>query len=152
MAMTLAPTATTYGAALQLCQKEDLDAFGLSWATDAQANVIENFAFDERSPTSCYVYPPPGSAAYVELVYVADPTDCATAGSAISVPDRYGTALRYFVLALAYERDIEGANPERAEYYRQLALAYLAGMKQNGEATSPNVANQEGKIAQTGKP
>jgi hypothetical protein len=151
MAMTIHTVAGVAGPAIQLCQKEDLDAFDLNWPNAPASATIENFAFDERDFSVCYVYPPPAAGASVELVYVKEPTPCSSTSSTIDLPDQYEPALRAFTLAIAYERCIEGANPDRAAYYMQQGTQFLAVANQDAQQTSPNVANQEGKVTQTGR-
>ncbi len=150
MSMTVSATTMLEGPAVQMCQKEDLDAFDLSWPEADVSDVIENFAFDERNPTLCYVYPPPDTQAFVELVYVAEPTDCAGSTSALGVLDQYQTPLRYLTLAVAYEKEIEGANPARADFYRQAALEALMAGTEGERQRSPNANNQDGKATRTG--
>lgn len=141
---------TTEGPAVMMCQKEDLDAFDLNWPLATASGTVENFAFDERNPKLFYVYPPANTLAYVEEVYVKDPTDCASTASGLGVADQYQTALRYLTLAIAYEKEIEGANPARADFYRQAAIEALMAGTEGERQRSPNVNNQDGKIARTG--
>lgn len=152
MPMTIHTTYTGTGPAIQLCQKEDLDAFDIDWPLASSSQMVKNFVFDERVPYACYVYPPPTSSSGIELVAVKEPTDCATISDVIDMDDQYAPALRYFTLAIAYEKSIEGAVPDRANYYYQLGMAFLRGADAEEERTSPNRSNQEGKITQTGKP
>lgn len=140
----------TAGACIQMCQKEDLDAFDITWPTATASDTIENFAFDERNPLKFFVYPPASGNAYVEVVYSADPTDCALSSSTLGVADQYQTPLRYLTLAIAYEKEIEGANPARADFYRQAALEALMAGTEGERQRSPNASNQDGKATRTG--
>ena len=151
MITILNPTSYTPGPAIHLCQREDLDAFDPNWPMAAQSNIVENFTYDEQLPSVCYVYPPPGSACYVELSYIEEPVDCVTTASNIALISRYAQALRYMTLSIAYEKDIEGANPERAKFYLDLAIQALTLGDANDKGTSPNATEQDGKITRTGK-
>lgn len=146
MAMTvLSPTSTVAGPAIGLCQKEDLDAYSISWPQHTAANLVENFTFDERRPKECYVYPPPGSATYVELVYEADVTDCASTSSALSVADQYAHAVLCFVMMMAYSSEIEGGvNLSLAQWWGQQFLAALDLSAAADIKTSPNMGDQGG--------
>jgi hypothetical protein len=138
-------TGYTAGPGISIVEMEILEAYRPDWPQAAASNTIEHYMFDERFPAVCHVFPPADTAAYVELVYVAKPTDCATTASTLSLGDEYANALLYFVLARAYEKDTDNPNSaSRAQHYYSLFYQSL-GLKADSDVkTSPNLARQDG--------
>jgi hypothetical protein len=147
MAMTIVDASSyTSGSGISLTQMEDLYAWNPDWPQTSASNTIEHFMYDERTPGVVFVYPPASTAAYVEILYVADPTDCATTSDTISLQDQYGNALLYYVLARAFARDPQ--QTERASEYEALFERSLQ-IKKPEELTSPNLWNQGGQPPKT---
>lgn len=110
--------------AVRLTNREILDAQTPGWHGLAGAADILHFMFDPRDPKVFYVYPPASSAASLEIIYSALPTDVgepadgalytAVAGN-IDVPDIYGNAIQDYILYRAYTKDSDYAgNAQRA--------------------------------------
>jgi hypothetical protein len=120
---------------VRLVNREILDAQMPGWHALTGGTEILHYMYDPRDPKTFYVYPPSvGSAASLEIVYSAYPTDItepadgavytAISGD-ISVPDIYGNVLQDYILYRAYMKDSEYAgNGERAKaHYAAFANA-----------------------------
>jgi hypothetical protein len=112
-----------------------MDAQTPGWHNLPATVDIQHFMFDPRDPLTFYTYPPATSAAELELMYAAYPTDItepaegttytAVIGS-LSLPDIYADDVLNLILYRAYSKDSEYAgNAERASGYMQMVTASL---------------------------
>ena len=131
---------STPGTAIRITTREVLDAQVPTWHSDANTGgQIRHYCYDPRDQKTFYVYPKaPASAWYVELVYSANPTDCAL-GGVIQIDDIYANAILNLMLHRAYSKDAEYAqNAQLATAYYQAAMQSLGVKTQNEVATNPN--------------
>lgn len=110
-----------------LVPREILDAQQRGWHNQTGVAVIKHYMFDARDTKTFYVYPPATSAASIEVMYSASPTDIVAVSELvsttyedvdgnISLPDIYGNALLDYILYRAYTKDSEYAgNLQRAQ-------------------------------------
>ena len=132
---------STPGKAVRLVTRDVLDAQRPDWHSDANTgNYIQHFMYDPRDPKTFYVYPKaPATALYLELVYSAAPTDCATTASTIGVDDIFANALLDYVLYRAYSKDAEYAANGQLALAHYTAFANAFGIKpQNEQSRNPN--------------
>jgi hypothetical protein len=117
--------ATSTKQAVRLVPRQILDAQTPGWHSLTGSVNILHYMFDPRDPKAFYVYPPATTAAQLEVMYAAFPTDVtepadgalysAVTGN-ISIPDIYGNALLDYILYRAYSKDSEYAgNAQRAQ-------------------------------------
>jgi hypothetical protein len=91
----------------------------------AQSSTIKHFAYDLRLPKTFFVYPPATSATPVDIEYSTTPPEVAAVGNAINLDDIYATALKHYVLAIAYAKD----NSVQAGVARsQMHMAYFESL------------------------
>ena len=111
--------------AMRITNREILDAQTPGWHNLTGVTELLHYMYDPRDPKVFYVYPPATTAASVDLVYSALPTDItepadgvlytAVSGN-VSVPDIYGNTLQDYILYRAYSKDSEYAgNAARAQ-------------------------------------
>ena len=111
--------------AMRITNREILDAQTPGWHILTGVTELLHYMYDPRDPKVFYVYPPATTAASVDLVYSALPTDItepadgvlytAVSGN-VSVPDIYGNTLQDYILYRAYSKDSEYAgNAARAQ-------------------------------------
>jgi len=111
--------------AVRLVPRQILDAQTPGWHNLSGSVNILHYMFDPRDPKTFYVYPPATTAAQLEVMYSAYPTDItepaegalytAVSGN-ITLPDIYGNALLDYILYRAYSKDSEYAgNVQRAQ-------------------------------------
>lgn len=111
--------------AMRITNREILDAQTPGWHNLTGVTELLHYMYDPRDPKVFYVYPPATTAASVDLVYSALPTDItepadgvlytAVSGN-ISVPDIYGNTIQDYILYRAYSKDSEYAgNAARAQ-------------------------------------
>ena len=133
---------TTPGNAIRAVSREILDSQVPGWHASTPSAVTKHFVYTPLDSKTFYVYPPQPSSSqgYVELVYVAAPTD-ATSGSTITIDDIYVTALISYILFRAYSKDAEYANNSTlaATYYQQFQ-GLLQGKVTAEAASNPNQA------------
>ncbi|NVN99300.1 MAG: hypothetical protein HXX17_08250 [Geobacteraceae bacterium] len=126
------------GRSVRLVQREILDATEPSWHLSTGSAEVRHYLYDPRDPKTFYVYPPATTAAKLDIIYSATPTDIAVPADgvslptdsstdntaptvvvgAISVPDIYANALVDYVLYRVYAKDSDFAgNAARASAY-----------------------------------
>ena len=142
---------------VRLVPRAILDLQTPGWhALTGTVNIL-HYMFDPRDPKTFYVYPPATSAAQLEVMYSAHPTDItepadgalytAVAGN-ITLPDIYAACLLDYVLYRAYSKDGEfGGNTQRAQmHYGAFTAALVAEVKAT-IAVQPQVAPGVGQAA-----
>lgn len=132
----------TPGTAIRAVNREILDAQIPDWHTSAKAAAtVKHFAYNPLDPKTYYVYPPTNSGnVYVDLIYVASPTD-ASAGGTITIDDVYAAALLNYVMYRAYSKDAEyAANAGLAKAYYDAFQAQLGGKATAEAVSNPNQA------------
>lgn len=133
---------STPGNAVRLVSREILDAQLVGWHSSTAAAAVKHFVYTPLDPKTFYVYPPNTGTGYVEIVYVAAPTDAAVNGN-ITLDDIYVTALLNYILYRAYSKDAEYANNS------QLAAAYYASFQGllQGKVTAEAASNPNQALA-----
>ena len=132
---------TSPGKAIRLVSRDVLDAQRPDWHADANTgSYIQHFMYDPRDPKTFYVYPKaPATAHYLEVVYSAAPTDCATTASTIGIDDIYANALIDYVLYRAYSKDADYAQNGQLALAHFTAFMNSLGIKtQNEQSRNPN--------------
>ena len=132
---------STPGKAIRLVTRDVLDAQRPDWHSDTNdGGTIQHFMYDPRDPKTFYVYPKaPATAHYIEVVYSAAPTDCATTAATIGVDDIYANALLDYVLYRAYSKDAEyAANGQLAMAHYTAFMNALGVKTQNEQSRNPN--------------
>ena len=144
--------------AVRMVNREVLDAQSPGWHNITGVAEVLHFMYDPRDPKVFYVYPPATTAAALDIVYAAYPTDITEPADGatydgvsgnISLPDIYGNALIDYILYRAYTKDSEYAgNASRATaHYSAFANALGIEMKatvnfQPNPVGNPNKATQ----------
>jgi hypothetical protein len=133
---------TTPGNAVRTVSREILDAQVPNWHSSTASATTKHFVYNVLSPRTYYVYPPQpaSSQGYLELVYVALPTD-AVSGGVITLDDIYVTPIISYILFRAYSKDAEYANNATlaATYYQQFQ-GLVQGKATAEAASNPNQA------------
>jgi hypothetical protein len=133
---------TTPGNAIRAVSREILDSQVPNWHSSTASAVTKHFVYSALDSKTFYVYPPQpaSSQGYLELVYIAAPTD-ATSGSTITIDDIYVTGLINYILYRAYSKDAEYANNTAlANSYYQQFQGLLQGKVTAEAASNPNQA------------
>lgn len=107
----------TPGRVIKRIDRESLDAGNPDWHTAKQSAVIREYAFDPRTPTVFFVSPPAAVGTWVEISYMANPSEIANPGNAygkdggssvtISIDDKYTDDIVNYVMARAHMKDAE---------------------------------------------
>ncbi|GEK46552.1 hypothetical protein HPA02_08350 [Bisbaumannia pacifica] len=125
------------GRAIRETSRRTLATMRPNWQAEEADSEFEFYLHDDLHPAVFWVYPPALAGARVEASYVATPAQHNTASlsaveaSAISVSDRYATALLDFVLYRAFAKDAEAqANQARSQGHYQAFAAAMGGKVQ----------------------
>lgn len=127
------------GNAIRVVSREVLDAQIPDWHTPAKAAAtVKHYMYTPLDPKTFWVYPPSTGSNYVDIIYVASPTDAA-AGGTITIDDVYAATLLNYIMYRAYSKDAEyAANAGLAKAYYDAFQSQL-GQKVAAEAVSnPN--------------
>jgi hypothetical protein len=132
------------GRSVRIIERETLDQFNPYWHQSTKKAEVRHFTYDERTPTSYFVYPPVTAGTKIEAIFSKYPTKVSAIGDALSLSEAYFEATLNYLMFRAYSKDTEfTASP-------QVAASYLAafngamGIKTNKDnAYSPNL-NRKG--------
>lgn len=124
--------------AIRLTNGEILDAQTPGWHGLPGVTEILHYTYDPRDPKVFYVYPPATTAAALDLVYSAYPSDIqepadgslftAVTGN-INLPDIYGNVLQDYILYRAYNKDSEYAGNAARSQAHYAAFANNLGIE-----------------------
>jgi hypothetical protein len=131
---------TTPGNAVRAVSREILDNQLPNWHAATASATTKHFVYTSLNPRTYYVYPPQpaSSQGYLELVYVALPTD-AVAGGVITLDDIYVTPIISYILFRAYSKDAEyAANATLAATYYQQFQGLMQGKISAEAESNPN--------------
>lgn len=142
--------ATSAKKSVRMVNREILDAQMPNWHNITQSVDVLHYMYDPRDPKVFYVYPPATTAAQLDIVYSAYPTDIAEPADGslytavtgnISLPDIYGNVLGDYILYRAYTKDSEYAgNAQRATAHYQAFQNALTVEANATAVASPKVA------------
>jgi hypothetical protein len=129
------------GNAIRITSREILDAQIPNWHSQANAAAtVKHYTYNPNDPKTFYVFPASPGGNIIEVVYSANPADCALNGT-INLDDIYKSALINYIAFRAYSKDTEYAeNMQLAtDYYNKFAS--VIGIKTAVDtATNPNAA------------
>ena len=120
----------TPGKSVRVSARETLDAFDPNWHSATASASTQAYLFNDRDNTAFYVYPPSTGTNYLEINYAKSPADIGLSDP-ISIPDIYENAILDYILARAFGKDTEAANPAMAQMYYQM---FAAGLTEIGRA------------------
>jgi hypothetical protein len=130
---------TTPGRAIRAVSREILDAQTPYWHSATASSEVKQFSYTPLDLKRFYVTPPQPATntGYVEMVYLAYPTD-ATLSSTVTLDDIYVNALLSYILYRAYSKDSEyAANTALAGSYYQQFTSVIQGKVAAEAASSP---------------
>ena len=109
------------------------------WTSTLPSPIVKHYIYTPSDPLVFYVYPPqPLTPRYVECVYSAMPAIIANAnaGTKITIPDFYQSALLDYVLYRAFSKDYDNsAQLARAQEHYQLFSTAIAAKISSENAT-----------------
>lgn len=150
------------GRSVRQVRRDILDASAPSWHTETGAPEILNYVYDARDPKVFYVYPPATTAAKLDIVYSAMPTDIvapadasvlpadsatdtsspAVVLGAITIADSFSAALVDYILYRAYTKDSEYAGDAARATAHYAAFVNVLGVEvKSGVGVAPIVAS-----------
>ncbi|MDA3807668.1 MAG: hypothetical protein PF440_07130 [Thiomicrorhabdus sp.] len=116
------------GTPIKKTTREALNDTVPNW-TVTEDTAIENFAFDEESPTEFWVQPVPSSAISIIISYAKEPTVFTAASTSIGISDIYLPAVKNYVLSKCLGMHTKGSDAQRssqymADFYKVLGLKF----------------------------
>lgn len=131
------------GGVIHSISREILDAHFPNWhAAQSAANAVEYYAYDERYPTTFYLYPLPAPGVEIEIVTSRLPapaliSDFVNDLTEIQLHDIYTNPVIDYMLFRAFSKDSsEGSSAKAATHY-QLFKDSIADKSQADGAVSP---------------
>lgn len=128
---------------VRIVDREVLDTQVPGWHGASATQAVTNYIFDNRDPTTFYVYPPSTAGTQLEIIYARNPVviTVGTLGTdTLSPPDIYLDPLLNYVLARAYGKDATFAqNKVLADGYNAAFLALLGVKTQADARFSPDL-------------
>jgi hypothetical protein len=91
---------STPGQVITVADRQALDGLNANWHSAAGSTVIDNYTYDDRSPLTFYVTPPPVASpqVWVEMVYAIQPADVISMDQDLDVLDVYqGPLIEYMI-------------------------------------------------------
>lgn len=140
-----AATGTQTGRAIQLMDRQDLDAMDPLWPTRTGTDV-EGWVYDDRDSKGFLVYPRATGDVYV--VYSAVPDRVQAKTDPISLSDTYENALYHWVLAHAYAKNAKRGDVAKFNLHMQMFRSAL-GLKAEAERSVAPIPSERTKT-QTG--
>lgn len=143
----------TTGRGVKLTDRNTLDTHRPGWHAATPAPVV-NYVYDNRDPTTFYVYPPADPGSTLEILYQRVPVAISVEQldtHALSPADLYLPALVDYVLFRAYSKDADDTkNADLAGMYLT-ACANGLGIKSRADlAASPDMNSAGGTPAAGG--
>lgn len=134
------------GRSIRICEMETLAAYNPNWAGAAQAQIVENFMYDERTPLVFYVYPPAAANSVVTIVFSKNPQATTGPNDPIVVNDSYVDVLVDYIVYRAQSKDAEiGALNESSKMHYQFFHDKFRTKIESDIRLSPNTANKGGE-------
>lgn len=101
----------------------------------------KHYAYDDRTSTAFYVYPPAPAGAKVEMLYSTAPAPVTSEAGSLDLDRVYTSPLISFVLYRALAKDSEYANGQLAAAHYGAFNDVLGAQNESSAAVSPNVGS-----------
>lgn len=134
---------TVSGDAISAIDRVVLDNQHRGWHGIQPTEVIEHYAYDERSPKIFWCYPPAIAGHLIDIVHSAAPDTVVVldGDEPISLDDLYANAILEYMLYRAFQKDAEyGANPQRAGLHWNAFLSEI-GDRSKADAAASTESN-----------
>lgn len=112
------------GRIVNLVNQHDLDAADPDWHSGTPKQIIKEYMFDERSPTSFYIYPPAIEGTKLDIEYSKHPGQMTSLQQELPVSDIYRQPLQEFILYKLLSG--EGGQGQGMQHYNN-GMALLGG-------------------------
>jgi len=132
---------TTPGYAITVADRQTLDTANASWHSAAGSTVIDNYTYDDRSPTIFYVTPPvhASTKVYVEICYSKTPGAVSALTDDLEIMDVYqGPVLEYHMYRCLNVNHASEADRQAAQTHLGYFYAMLGEKEKAAMMLSPN--------------
>ena len=132
---------TTPGYAITVADRQTLDTANAGWHDADGSTVIDNYTYDDRSPTIFYVTPPVHATTkvYVEICYAKSPTAVTALADALEILDIYqGPLLEYQLYRCLNVNHASEADRQTAQTHLGYFYAMLGEKEKAAMMLSPN--------------
>lgn len=125
---------------VKLVTRALLDAAVPTWHMRAGRLLVENYVYDERTPTDFFVYPPSDGEGHVEIAYMAIPKQITDGEQEMELDDTFMPAILNYVLYRATSKEADFApGLQSATAFFQSYMQELSAAMRIRSAGSPNV-------------
>ena len=127
------------GRAIRRVDRQLMDDQVPGWHMGKKSATIKHFMFEERAPTTFYVYPPALASTRVECLISQIPPHVTESNELVDLSSEYMNLILSFVVYRALSKDSEYANGTVAALHYQ---SFLEGVEDSAgkiTANSPNV-------------
>lgn len=114
----------TPGYPISIVNREDLDGFDIDWHTAEQETVIDNYTFNEKTPTIFFVTPRPADNVYVEIEYSTPPAKATDMNEDIALAEVWAEPMREYIMHRAYSLN-DSTAADQAKGRKHLSNFYL---------------------------
>lgn len=133
--------ATADGYPVRRTDRQLLDDQRPGWRREKASARIKHYAFDDRTSTKFFVYPPAADGAQVEIMYSRAPDSVTSRDDTLDIDLAYLSPIISFVLYRALAKDSEFANGQIAAAHYQAFSEAMGTRNQTAAAVSPNQAS-----------
>lgn len=137
----IAVDGVTAGRSVRRVDRQLLDDIDPDWHSGTPKPVIKHYTFEDRAPTTFYVYPPAIAGSRVEILHAAMPDEVLTEADSLQIGIEYAEAVVNYVCYRCNIKDSQEANPTVAVAFYQAFEAALGMKSQSSTAASPNQVN-----------
>lgn len=134
-------TGTAPGYAITIADRQTLDTANAGWHSATGATSIDNYTYDDRSPTVFYVTPPvhASTKVYVEICYSKSPAAVSALADVLEILDIYqGPLLEYQMYRCLNVNHASEADRQAAQTHLGYFYAMLGEKEKAAMMLSPN--------------
>lgn len=137
----IAVDGVTPGRSVRRVDRQLLDDINPDWHTMTPKQAVKHYTFEDRAPTTFYVFPPAIAGTRVEMLHALMPDEVFTIDDSIQIGIEYAEAVANYVCYRCNIKDSQEANAQIATGF-YAAFETALGMKsQSSTAASPNQVN-----------
>lgn len=129
------------GRPVRRTDRQLLDDVDPNWIIMKPAGAIKHYTFDERAPTTFYVYPPAKAGVEVQALYSEAPPLVTAPDQQLELDRAYIGPLVSYILYRAMAKDSEYGNGQLAAAHFSAFQEAISVQNETSGAVSPNVGS-----------
>lgn len=137
----IAVDGVTPGRSVRRVDRQLLDDVNPDWHTSTPKQAIKHYTFEDRAPTTYYVYPPAIAGTRIEILHALMPDEVLTEADSLQIGIEYAEAVANYVCYRCNIKDSQEANAQIAAGFYAAFQEALGVKTQSSTAASPNQVN-----------